>query len=109
MFEGHPNTEDFELFLRGTSRSLHRATSAPVLHHLLSRCAVCREHLDALGWSRERAARLLRPAVEVSEDTAPAATGACDYSGAFSAAERAVSAFLAPEQISTEIPCQEIL
>ena len=109
MFEGHPKAEDFELFLRGTSRSIHRATNAHVLRHLLSRCAVCGEHLDAMGWSRERVARLLQPAVEVSRDTALAATGAYDYSGAFGAVEKAVSAFLAPEQISTETPVQQIL
>ena len=109
MFAGHPKTEDFELFLKGTSRSLHRETNAQMLRHLLSRCAVCREHLDAMGWSRERVARLLQPAVEVSRDTAPAATGSYDYSAAFGAVEQAVSAFLAPEQISTEIPVQQIL
>jgi tetratricopeptide (TPR) repeat protein len=109
MFEGHPKTEDFELFLKGTSRSSHQATNAYVLRHLLSRCAVCREHLDAMGWSRERVARLLQPAAEVSQDIAPAATGSYDYSGAFGAVEKAVSAFLAPERISTEMPVQKIL
>ncbi len=108
MFEGHPKTEDFELFLRGASRSLHRATNAHVLHHLLSQCAVCREHLDAMGWNRVRVARLLQPAVEISRDTAPAVTGAYDYSGAFGAVEKAVSAFLAPER-TAETTVQQIL
>jgi tetratricopeptide (TPR) repeat protein len=108
MFEGHPKAEDFELFLRGASRSAHRAANAQVLRHLLSRCAPCREHLDALGWGRERIARLLQPAVEASRDTAPLSTEAYDYSKAFSATEEAVSAFLAPERIP-EIPLQQIL
>ena len=109
MFEGHPRTEDFELFLRGASRSLDRATNAHVLRHLLRQCVACREHLEAMGWSRERIARLLQPAAEVSRDIAPTETGACDYSGAFGAAEKAVSAFLAPEPISTNTPVQQIV
>lgn len=109
MFEGHPKTKDFELFLKGTSRSLHRASNAQVLRHLLSRCTVCREHLDAMGWSWERTARLLQPAVEVSRDSVTVTAGSYDYSGAFSAVEKAVSAFLAPERISTDVPVQQIL
>lgn len=109
MFDGHPKTDDFELFLRGASRSSHRAANAQVLRHLLSGCAVCQEHLDAMGWSRQRIVRLLQPAVEVFRDTSPAAMGAYDYSDAFGAAEKAVSAFLAPEQISAEISVQQIL
>jgi tetratricopeptide (TPR) repeat protein len=62
-----------------------------------------------MGWNRQRIVRLLQPAAAVSRDTAPAATGAYDYSGAFGVAEKAVSAFLAPEQISTEVPVQQIL
>jgi len=109
MIEGHPKTDDFELFLMGASRSSHPATKAQVLRHLLSGCAVCQEHLDAMGWSRQRIARLLQPAVEVSRGSMPAAAASYDYSGAFGAAEKAVSAFLAPEQVSTEIPVQQIL
>jgi tetratricopeptide (TPR) repeat protein len=109
MIEGHPKTDDFELFLKGASRLSHRAANAQVLRHLLSGCAVCQEHLDAMGWNRQRIVRLLQPAAAVSRDTAPAAMGAYDYSGAFDAAEKVVSAFLAPEQISTEIPVQQIL
>src|SRR3954447_7676428 len=109
MLEGHPKTADFELFLRGDSRLSHRAANAQVLRHLLSGCAVCQEHLDAMGWNRQRIVRLLQPAAAVSRDTAPAATGAYDYSGAFGVAEKAVSAFLAPEQIATEFPVQQML
>src|SRR3954451_19918452 len=109
MFEGHPKTEDFEIFLRGTSRSLHRATNVQVLRHLLTRCTTCWEHMDALGWSRERVARLLKPAMEVSRGSLPAAAASYDYSGAFGAVEKAVSAFLTPEQIPAEIPVQQIL
>ncbi len=109
MFESHPKTDDFELFLKGASRSGHRAANAQVLRHLLSQCAICQEHLDAMGWSRQRIARLLQPAVEASRGRIPAAAASYDYSGAFGVAEKAVSAFLAPEQTSTEIPVQQIL
>ena len=92
MFEDHPSAEDFEGFLRGTSRSGRQAQNARVLRHLLSDCAFCRDRLNATGWSRQRLARLIQPRAEgeSQEATAPA----YDYSGAFAAADRAVTEFL---------------
>ena len=96
MLENHPNAEDFEGFLRGTSRSSHRARNAQVMRHLLSDCSACRDHLDTLGWTRQRLVRLLQPPVESGSPETPASPG-YDYSNAFAVAERSVSAFLAPE------------
>lgn len=113
MFETHPSTEDFEFFLRGTSRPGHPARNAHVMRHLLSQCAVCRERLKVMGLSQERLSLLLRPVTDGSRSEAglstPAMAELYDYSPAFAAVERAVSAFLAPEQQPAAAPAADLL
>ncbi|HEV2851537.1 MAG TPA: hypothetical protein VHC97_01920 [Thermoanaerobaculia bacterium] len=71
------------------------------MRHLLSECAVCRGRLQALGWDGKRLARL----VETVEEGVPAPTAKnFDYSRAFAAAERAVSAFLTSDRPEAETP-----
>jgi tetratricopeptide (TPR) repeat protein len=103
MFEDHPSAEDFEGFLRGTSRSVHPKRNARVMRHLLDDCADCRDRLSAMGWSKQRFNRLLQLRPEA--ETAPA----YDYSRAFAAADRAVSAFLTPEPQALETPTAVLL
>jgi tetratricopeptide (TPR) repeat protein len=108
MFEDHPSQEDFANFLRGTPFPAARARTAKVMRHLLSDCAVCRNDLALLGWSKDRLSRLVQPvARDAAAEETPAA--AYDYSGAFAAAERSVSAFLAPEGIEAAIPAPLLL
>jgi tetratricopeptide (TPR) repeat protein len=103
MFADHPSTEDFEKFLRSSSRSIYRAANAQVMRHLLSDCTACRDRLNAMGWSQARLANLLHPVADSSRPgegfstPSPAEAETHDYSRAFAAVERRVSAFLAPE------------
>jgi tetratricopeptide (TPR) repeat protein len=94
MIDDHPSVEDFEAFLRGTSRSGRYTRNPRVMRHLLSECAVCRDRLSTMGWSGTRLARLVQP-VTSGEPQSPAAP-AHDYSAAFAAADRAVAEFLTP-------------
>ena len=100
MFSTHPTLEDLEGFLWSTSRSVSQASKTLVLRHLLADCTVCRERLSALHWDSRRLTRLVRPEVEAELAEGPATKSALgyDYGKAFSAAERAVSALLAPER-----------
>jgi tetratricopeptide (TPR) repeat protein len=100
MLEGHPSVEDFEVFLRGTSRSDRHTRNPRILRHLLAECAVCRDRLKTMGWSGQRLVSLIQPgtADETRKQTAPA----YDYSAAFTAASRAVSEFLTPEPQSSK-------
>ncbi|MFL6259460.1 MAG: hypothetical protein ACJ76Y_07095 [Thermoanaerobaculia bacterium] len=102
MLEDHPSVADFEVFLRGTSRSSRHARNPRVLRHLMAECAVCRDRLSAMGWSGPRLVRLIQPAAEgeAREKTVPA----CDYSAAFATANRAVSEFLTPEPAESKPP-----
>jgi tetratricopeptide (TPR) repeat protein len=107
MFAGHPSKEDLASFLRGAPRSKQPGT-AQVMRHLLNDCAVCHERLSLMGWSRERLARLTQPptaGAAAAENLSPAH----DYSSAFAAAERSVSAFLASEPREGEIPASRLL
>jgi tetratricopeptide (TPR) repeat protein len=104
MFEVHPSAEDFESFLRGASRPGPSKRDSQITRHLLSGCAVCRDRLDLMGWSTGRLARLLQPSSEADPTNTPAKQ-AYDYSGAFAAAEQAVSAFLTPEpEVTMSVP-----
>jgi tetratricopeptide (TPR) repeat protein len=95
MLEDHPSVEDFEVFLRGTSRSRRHPRNPRMLRHLLHECAVCRDRLSAMGWSGTRLVRLIQPVSE--REPQYTAALAYDYSAAFAAADRAVSEFLTPE------------
>jgi tetratricopeptide (TPR) repeat protein len=107
MFAGHPSKEDLASFLRGAPLAGKKPPTAQVMRHLLSDCAVCRNHLTLMGWSRERLARLVQPPTEGAASEA-ILRPAHDYSTAFAAAERSVSAFLAPEPSAAEIPASRL-
>src|ERR1700709_1513180 len=108
MREGPPRKEDFVIFLRGAPLPGLRARAAQVMRHLLSDCAVCRNDLALMGWSKERLMRLVQPAAkDASQDETLG--GSYDYSSAFAAAEQSVSAFLAPERSETESPAPLLL
>jgi tetratricopeptide (TPR) repeat protein len=108
MSEDHPSQEDFASFLRGTPFPGGRARTARVMRHLLSDCAVCRDGLTLSGWNKDRLSRLVQP---VTKDSAAeeSLAKAYDYSGAFAAAERSVSAFLAAEGSEPVIPAPLLL
>src|SRR6185295_502355 len=99
MFSTHPKLEDLEGLLCGTSRSFSQANKALVVRHLLSDCPVCRERLITLHRDSPRLTQLLRSEREegLAERPAIQASNGYDYRHAFSAAARAVSALLAPE------------
>jgi tetratricopeptide (TPR) repeat protein len=101
MFEDHPSGKDLESFLKGASGQAAGAGNAQVIRHLLSECTVCRGRLQALGWDGKRMVRL----IQIEEEGAPSPTAqGFDYSRAFAAAERAVSALLTPERQEVETP-----
>lgn len=106
MFFTHPKLEDLEGFLCGTSRSVSPASKALVVRHLLSDCPTCRERLITLHRDSSRLTQLLRSEREegLTERLAIQASNGYDYSHAFSAAARAVSALLAPEDQDTGSP-----
>ncbi|HEY0512988.1 MAG TPA: hypothetical protein VGH73_13850 [Thermoanaerobaculia bacterium] len=72
------------------------------MRHLLSGCAVCRDHLGAMGWNQVGSTFLLQPKADGFQSgegtSTPSVAETYDYGQAFAAAERAVSAFLTPEQ-----------
>jgi tetratricopeptide (TPR) repeat protein len=96
MFAEHPSAEAFDTFLRSTSQAGRYTRNTQVMRHLLSDCAVCRDRLSAMGWSKPRLTRLLQ--LTAKDDLLePEAAPVYDYSLAFAEADRAVSAFLASE------------
>ncbi len=97
MFEAHPSIEDFENLLRGASRPARHAGSARAIRHLLGECGPCRERLNGMGWSGARLGRLIHAAAGGDVDPEQMAQPIYDYSRAFARADRAISAFLAPE------------
>ena len=97
MLEGHPTSNDFDLFLRGTSNSGSAARNARVLRHLLAGCTACRQHLKEIGWERSRLESLVHtPSVEPVDRLHK--SGNYNYEAAFAKVDRAVSALLAKEQ-----------
>ncbi|HKI05555.1 MAG TPA: hypothetical protein VKK31_26480 [Thermoanaerobaculia bacterium] len=111
MFSNHPTVKDLESFLRGSSRQISPERNAQVMRHLLADCSVCRDQLTGMGWDPRRLANLVEPVAESTlelESSIPKAASHYDYSNAFAAAERAVSAFLAPESPGAERP-EEVL
>lgn len=101
MFEDHPSGSELESFLKNASGTAARERNAQVVRHLLFECAVCRGSLRAMGWDGKRLARLIQPVEK--ETPSPAANG-FDYSRAFAAAERTLSAFLTPDHPEAETP-----
>ena len=105
MFSDHPTLEDLKFFLRGASQPASPIRNAQVMRHLLADCPVCRQRLSAAGWGPKRLARLVEPTAEetISQEAAPPVVAdGYDYSRAFAAAERAVSALLAPDPPAVE-------
>jgi tetratricopeptide (TPR) repeat protein len=97
MIDVHPSPRDFETFLRGTPASVRHDGTSQIIRHLLGDCAVCRERLSTLGWSKERLGRLLQAGTDDGISPETFAKPAYDYSTAFTRADRAVAAFLTPE------------
>jgi tetratricopeptide (TPR) repeat protein len=90
MLSDHPNVQDWEGFLKAPSRPGHTARNAKILRHLLAACAVCRDRLQAMGWSSSRLERLVY--LPGGESATPA--NGYDYGQAFAQAEKSVSEFL---------------
>jgi len=109
----HPTRDDFEGFLRSSSKASDGARAvrnALVMRHLLADCDPCRQNLLEMGWGSGRLDRLFHLPVERDGDGA-AAGAVYDYSRAFSSAEQAFAAFCAegrapestPEQLMAEL------
>jgi len=93
----HPTHDDFESFLRSSSKpggGTRAVRNALVMRHLLADCAPCRRRLIEMGWGNGRLDRLFLLPMEM-DGVARAASADYDYSGAFAAAEQAFSAFCA--------------
>ncbi len=90
MYSNHPTLEDFRAFVQSTSWSASKSRNINVLRHLLADCSVCHERLSEMR-SSSQIGRMFEP------DAEKALANGSDYNGAFTAAERAVAAFLAPE------------
>lgn len=112
MSTNHPDVEDFEGFLRSTSRPGSTARNARVMRHLLAGCSVCRQHLTAMGWDSKRTERLLH--IQGAESLEANQPMACryNYDRSFAQADRSLNAFLAtgkPEETSPSDLWAEIL
>src|SRR6185295_17095102 len=94
MPSAHPSWEDYEGFLQGTSVWAAQHRNSRVRHHLLVGCTVCRDGLRGMTRQMRRLACLFGSGAEPAP--AETAMAGCDYTPAFAAAARAVSAFLAP-------------
>ncbi len=98
MSNGHPTSEDLNLFL---SRPMNTARNGRVVRHLLAECPDCREHLRQIGWPEERLERLLH--ISASENSLSPVTTA-SYDTAFGRAEKSLDAFFAPVWPLEEAP-----
>ena len=95
MLQDHPMVEEFESFLKEASRPGHAARNAKILRHLLAACTVCRDRLDAVGWTSGRLERLVYlPGGQLEAELAAAERGRYDYGKAFAKAEQAITDFL---------------
>jgi len=112
LFEIHPTPEEFEFFLRSSSRQVETGSSSRVVRHLLANCKACRESLVEIGWGGERLDRLFHlpwsGASPVEVAAVPAAANAISYDRAFAAANQALADFLASDQ-PVETSPQELL
>lgn len=89
----HPNSIEFQAFLRDASRPGEAASNARIIRHLLAGCPACREQLSDMGWEGARLERLLT--LRAGEPGGFATFEPYDYSPAFAGAERALAAFFA--------------
>ena len=95
MLQDHPMVEEFESFLKDASRPGHAARNAKILRHLLAACTVCRDRLDAVGWTSGRLERLVYlPGGHVEAELPATGRGSYDYGKAFAKAEQAITDFL---------------
>jgi tetratricopeptide (TPR) repeat protein len=93
----HPSTQDFETFLH---QPVGEARNPAIVSHLLAGCDTCRRSLEALGWSADRLGRLVELPAGFLRGDGPAPASRVDYSRAFAASERAVTAMFSREQPS---------
>jgi len=94
MSNGHPSSEDLNLFL---SRPANTARNGRVVRHLLAECPDCRKRLRQIGWQDDRLERLLRLSnSELSDSDSAGLSSAASYDQAFGKAERSLDAFFAP-------------
>lgn len=110
MLRDHPTVEEFKGFIRDASRSGSAERNARVLRHLLAGCLVCRDQLQAMGWSPERLDRLvfLPGAFSGLKGTSQVAQNGYNYDRAFEKAETAITRFLASEPVPVEPPEQSL-
>ncbi|HEV7508987.1 MAG TPA: tetratricopeptide repeat protein [Thermoanaerobaculia bacterium] len=104
MSNGHPSSEDLNLFL---SRPASTARNGRVVRHLLAECPACQEHLRQIGWPEDRLERLLRISSSESADVENAGYFSManpSYDQAFGRAQRAVDAFFAPVRPLEQAP-----
>jgi tetratricopeptide (TPR) repeat protein len=104
MSNGHPSSEDLNLFL---SRPGNTARNGRVVRHLLAECPACRERLRQTGWPEERLERLLRISSSESGDAESAGLSSAatrSYDNAFDKAERSLDAFFAPVRELEDAP-----
>src|SRR5882724_376897 len=103
MSNGHPSSEDLNLFV---SRPANTARNGRVVRHLLAECLDCRERLRQIGWPDDRLERLLwitNSEVAQSDGAKPFAT-AWSYDQAFGKAELSLDAFFAPVRPLEQAP-----
>lgn len=94
----HPTTEDLEGFLRDAAQRGHAVRNTAILRHLLASCRICRNRLEAMGWSASRLERLVYLPGGKHEDGAESARfrkSGYNYDQAFARAEQVVEEFLA--------------
>jgi len=109
MWEGHPTIDDFKALFRSASPA-RALRPAMVAQHFLSGCSSCRDRLRDAGWDDRRLDRLFWLSIEDmrrAADVEPPWEG-YDYSRAFAAAERTLTAFFARDK-PLAVPCEELI
>ncbi len=112
FFKNHPTPEEFDLFLRSSTRHPETGRYSNVVRHLLASCGTCRATLTEIGWGGERLDRLFHlpwsGAAPADAAPVPATSTTINYDGAFAVANRALADFLASDRPAAESP-QDLL
>lgn len=91
MLNNHPTIDELETFFRSASPASSIPCPIHVVRHLLAGCSICCERLQAAGWSGPRLERFV--CIAATEAGGPG----YNYERTFTAVERRLAAFFAPE------------
>ena len=109
MWEGHPTIDDFKALFRSIAPGRALRPDEVALHFLTG-CSSCRNRLRDAGWNDGRLDRLFwlsKEDVRRAAETEPPWEG-YDYSSAFAAAERTLTAYFGHDK-PLAVPCAQLV